>query len=108
MRSKLISGRIRAVSFLPLILLIIIVSVLTNLLFDFIVDERVKSLENASTNTQTEPYTEFNQEVALCYPLADYERAIAEKVVMAEASNQSLLGQMTVAQVILDRAVLWD
>lgn len=39
------------------------------------------------------------------YPLTDYEREMVERVVFAESGNQSLEGQMAVAQCILNTAL---
>lgn len=62
-------------------------------------------------NVQTEQVSEKQAETvdsAACYALSDYERGLVESVVYAESNGESLLGQEAVAQVILDRAVLWD
>lgn len=51
-------------------------------------------------------FNEVEEEVLdeIFWPLTDEERELVERVVAAEARNQSIEGQMAVAQVIMDRA----
>ena len=55
-----------------------------------------------------EPVSAPEAEGPTGYTLTPEERELVCRVVAAEARGENLQGQMAVAQVILDRAVLWD
>lgn len=73
--------------------------------------QRENNTNNAAADTEIEQPTESpavseepEETPQIRYQLTDEERSIVERVVMAESGNQSLLGQMAVAQCILNTA----
>ena len=65
--------------------------------------------ESADTDTENRPQGNSEPQTSISSViLTAAERDLVERVVAAEARGEDLQGQMGVAQVILDRAVLWD
>ena len=116
MRSKLVPKRkyleIEVLKFIALIivvtLIVTVTALLTNKAFNYFANIQLEHIENAHTSTQTEPQSGVIDEVETLYLASEYERALIESCVMAEASNQGLEGMEAVSQVILDRSVLWN
>lgn len=67
MRSKLIPGKIRPISFTLPLLIIILALIFANFSFDYMTNQRLKHIENACTSTVIEPYSEEIAEADTLY-----------------------------------------
>jgi len=123
MRSIFIRGKVRPISFLPLLFIligIILICISLQAIINVSVDSRLDYLENRTTEVENAPYNVLNSDVVqttqdgikqpenACYFINDSEREIIERVVSAESKGESYEGKMAVAQTILDRCVAWD
>lgn len=123
MKSKLIPGRIRPISFIfvvPLVILSLIVGlIIAQISFNLAVDYRLRQLESQISPIEVEidDSGEVNPSEVETVSIApetpsllqnEAEREMIERVVMAEAMGEPFEGQVAVAQTILDRSVLWD
>jgi len=123
MKSKLIPGRIRPISFIfviPLVVLSLTIGlIVAQISFNLAVDYRLHQLESQISPIEVEiddsgevilPDEQTPDEATETQSLlqTEAEREMIERVVMAEAMGEPFEGQVAVAQTILDRAVLWD
>ena len=108
MRSKLIPGKVRPISFTLVALVVIVTALVTNLVFTYIMSVRLENLENAPTSTVIAPYSEETAEAEQMfdkpiYFVSDRERAMVERTVMAEAGAEGLEGMEAVINSIFRR-----
>ena len=123
MKSRLIPGRIRPISFIfviPLVILSLTIGlVIAQISFNLAVDYRLHQLESQISPIEVETgdsgevilpdeqTPDTNPETSSLLQ-TEAEREMIERVVMAEAMGEPFEGQVAVAQTILDRAVLWN
>lgn len=68
-------------------------------------EDTLNTLNDMRIEMESDPPEQLEASV---YPLADEERELVIRVVMAEARGDGYTGMLPVAQTILDRAVLWN
>ena len=115
MRSRLIPGKIKPISFTLVALVVIVTFLVTSFLFNIVLAWQLERIENATRSTQTAFSSEDNADVEQidsenksAYFVNDAEREFVERTVMAEAGAEGIRGMEAVSQVILDRSVLWN
>lgn len=116
---NLIPGKIKPISFTLVALVVIVTFLVTNFLFNFVLEWQLERIENATRSTQTAFSSEDNADVEqmfdsenksaeIAYFVNQAEREMVERTVMAEAGSETLQGMEAVAQVIHNRSVLWN
>ena len=78
MRSKLIPGKIKPISFTLVALVVIVTFLVTNFLFNFVLEWQLERIENATRSTQTAFSSEDNTDVGQMF---DSENKSAEFVI---------------------------
>jgi hypothetical protein len=75
---------------------------------EHLLKEEITLLKNEIRTLENELKQAKEKELINAYELTQEERDLIERVVAAEARGETLKGQMAVANVIKDRAELWD
>lgn len=120
MRSKLIPGKIRPVSFIFVTPVLILALIFAQISFNVMVDFRLHQLESqispvevtdssySEENAKEERvFDQENKSAEIGYFSNNAERELIERVVAAESRGEPFEGQIAVAQTIKDRSDLW-
>lgn len=120
MKSKLIPGKIKPISFIFVIPLIILALIFAQISFNVMVEFRLHQLESQISPVEVtdSSYSEenakeeqvFDKEIKTAeigYFSNNAERELIERVVAAESRGEPFEGQIAVAQTIKDRSDLW-